>query len=61
MVGFSFKLKKNLKTSKLGSPQYFSPEVFRDNSYSTQADVWAIGCVLYHLASLAPPFQGANL
>ena len=24
-------------------------------------DVWAIGCAIYHLACLEPPFQGDNL
>lgn len=26
-----------------------------------QVDLWAIGCVLYHISALEPPFQGDNL
>ena len=26
-----------------------------------KVDIWAIGCVLYHLACLEPPFSGDNL
>lgn len=24
-------------------------------------DIWAIGCVLYHICALEPPFTGDNL
>ena len=27
----------------------------------TQVDIWAVGCVLYHLGTLEPPFYGENL
>jgi NIMA (never in mitosis gene a)-related kinase 2 len=26
-----------------------------------QVDVWALGCVLYHMCAFEPPFVGENL
>jgi NIMA (never in mitosis gene a)-related kinase len=26
-----------------------------------QVDIWAYGCVIFHLAALEPPFSGENL
>lgn len=31
-----------------GTKEYFAPEVI-DQAYGPQADVWALGCVLYEL------------
>ena len=28
--------------------------------YDTKSDVWALGCLMFELASLKPPFQAAN-
>ncbi len=28
--------------------------------YSEKADVWSLGCVLYHCLMLRPPFDGTN-
>lgn len=41
----------------VGTPYYMSPEVLMDNPYSPVCDIWSLGCVLYELCSLKPPFQ----
>lgn len=41
----------------VGTPYYMSPEVLMDNPYSPKCDIWSLGCVLYELCSLRPPFQ----
>jgi serine/threonine protein kinase len=28
--------------------------------YTEKADVWSLGCVLYHCMCLRPPFEGSN-
>ncbi|CAK7900338.1 hypothetical protein CAAN1_23S02520 [[Candida] anglica] len=41
----------------VGTPYYMSPEVLMDNPYSPVCDIWSLGCVLYELCTLQPPFQ----
>jgi serine/threonine protein kinase len=41
----------------VGTPYYMSPEVLMDNPYSPVCDIWSLGCVLYELCALQPPFQ----
>lgn len=41
----------------VGTPYYMSPEVLMDNPYSPVCDIWSLGCVIYELCNLAPPFQ----
>lgn len=38
-----------------------APELVKANAYDHKIDMWAIGCALYHLACLEPPFSGDNL
>ena len=37
-----------------------SPEMCEGKPYDTKSDVWALGCLLFELAALKPPFQAAN-
>ncbi|EGV63488.1 G2-specific serine/threonine protein kinase [Yamadazyma tenuis] len=41
----------------VGTPYYMSPEVLMDNPYSPVCDIWSLGCVLFELCALQPPFQ----
>jgi NIMA (never in mitosis gene a)-related kinase len=47
--------------TQTGTPYYASPEVWNDNPYSYKSDLWSIGCVVYELCALRPPFQGKDL
>ncbi len=38
-----------------GTPNYIAPEVLQ-KQYSEKSEVWAVGCVLYALATGKPPF-----
>ena len=33
-----------------------SPEIWMNKPYDARSDVWALGCLIYELAMLAPPF-----
>ncbi|CAI2386397.1 unnamed protein product [Moneuplotes crassus] len=61
-LGESSKLstEKYLKGKKVGTPLFLAPEVIKHDNYDHRVDVWAIGCVLYHLAALCPPFACSN-
>ena len=47
--------------TQTGTPYYASPEVWRDEPYSYKSDLWSIGCVIYELCNLRPPFKGKDL
>jgi serine/threonine protein kinase len=46
----------------LGTPDYLAPEQARDPRRSDiRADVYSVGCVLYHMLAGQPPFPDRNL
>ena len=40
-----------------GTPYYLSPEICENKPYNNKSDLWAMGCVLYELATLKHAFQ----
>jgi len=44
-----------------GTPYYMSPEVCQSKPYDYKSDVWALGCILYELATLKHAFTAENL
>ena len=52
---------KGLVYTQTGTPYYASPEVWRDEPYDIKNDIWSLGCVLYEMAALKPPFQATDM
>lgn len=44
----------------VGTPYYMSPEVLLNDVSSPASDIWSLGCVIYELCQLHPPFQAKN-
>ena len=44
----------------VGTPLYYSPELCEGRDYNEKSDVWALGCLLFELMNLMPPFLAAN-
>ncbi|XP_035666927.1 serine/threonine-protein kinase Nek2-like isoform X1 [Branchiostoma floridae] len=44
----------------VGTPYYMSPEQMNNMSYNEKSDIWSLGCLIYELCSLSPPFLAAN-
>ena len=51
----------HLAGTRVGTPLYLAPELVLNKPYDNKIDVWALGCVLYHLAMMEAPFLGENL
>ncbi len=49
-----------LAHTTVGTPLYFSPELCEGKSYDHKSDIWALGCLLYQLASGNAPFMASN-
>ncbi|ESO92636.1 hypothetical protein LOTGIDRAFT_120493 [Lottia gigantea] len=45
----------------VGTPCYISPELCEGKPYNQKSDIWALGCVLYELASLKRAFEATTL
>lgn len=50
-------LESDFATTYVGTPYYMSPEVLMDKPYTPLSDIWSLGCVMYELCALHPPFQ----
>ena len=47
-------------TTNVGTPLYMSPEQISEQAYDEKSDIWSLGCVIYELCTLSPPFQATN-
>lgn len=54
-------LKTGLAETQIGTPYYASPEIWQDVPYDEKSDMWSLGCVLYEMAALEPPFKGKDM
>lgn len=51
----------DMASTCVGTPSYLSPELCQDVPYSSKSDIWALGCLLYEICTLRPPFAATNL
>ena len=49
--------------TEIGTPLYMAPEIIQDDwedeskTYTSKVDIWSLGCVVYHLLAMQPPFS----
>lgn len=46
--------------TRVGTPYYMSPEQINGKKYDDKSDIWSLGCVIYEIAALRPPFTADN-
>jgi NIMA (never in mitosis gene a)-related kinase len=46
--------------TNVGTPFYMAPEIINEKAYDERTDIWSLGCLLYELAALRPPFEATN-
>jgi len=54
-------VKNELAYTQTGTPYYASPEVWKDHPYDYKSDMWSLGCVLYEMCTLRPPFMAESM
>lgn len=53
--------KRGLLQTQTGTPYYASPEVWKEQPYNHLSDIWSLGCVLYEMITLMPPFRAQSM
>lgn len=51
-------VKNDFAQTQTGTPFYASPEVWREDPYDFKTDIWSLGCVMFEICMLKPPFKG---
>jgi serine/threonine-protein kinase len=44
----------------MGTPEYMSPEQIKGERGGPKSDIYAVGCLIYHMLADVPPFTGDN-
>jgi serine/threonine protein kinase len=57
-MNVSKRLQRGQLKTQIGTPYYMSPEIWNNRSYDASSDLWSLGCLMYELCALKPPFQG---
>ena len=53
--------KFGIAQTQTGTPYYISPEIWEELPYDYKCDIWSVGCIIYEMCTLRPPFRGTSL
>lgn len=60
-LGIAKLLKSSMAKTQIGTPHYMPPEVWKSRPYAFPSDVWALGCILYEMATFNVPFEARSM
>lgn len=46
--------------ARIGNTSYMAPEYIEDSEVTPQVDLYALGCLLFHMVTGRPPFEGKS-
>lgn len=52
--------RSKMAQTNVGTPFYMAPEIMNEHDYDEKSDIWSLGCLIYELAALRPPFDATN-
>ena len=47
--------------TNVGTPLYMAPELLENRSYTEKVDIWSMGCILYEMCALQPPYCATSM
>ena len=53
--------KDGMADTQVGTPFYASPEIWQESVYDDKSDMWSLGCMVYEMAALQPPFTAQDM
>lgn len=59
--GFCKMLEVNMAQTMLGSPIYMAPEILKEEIYTSKADIWSLGVVLFEMLFGYCPFESSSI
>ncbi|CAG9466460.1 unnamed protein product [Pedinophyceae sp. YPF-701] len=60
-LGIAKFMKTGMTKTQIGTPHYMPPEVWKNRAYGYSSDVWALGCLLYEMATFTVPFEARSM
>ena len=60
-LGVSKIIKMCLVNTQIDTPYYCAPEIWKEQPYNDKCDIWSLGCIIYEICSLKPPFKGNSI
>lgn len=51
----------SMARTNVGTPLYMAPELLNKQPYTEKADIWGMGCIVYELCALQPPYVATTL